>query len=132
MYVYTCIYVHSCRYMYISIHVRIYVHIHTYTDISKSRSGGVFEGPRAAGWIPTDQICCNGPRDWSVVRESCIGDLRAEREGRFRGPGRAPWGGVRQIGSAKHLPRAGKSKCSDALGCLSVARRLPPRETVFR
>jgi hypothetical protein len=55
-----------------------------------------------------------------------------QRQGRFRGPGRVPRGGVRQIGSAQHLPRAKKKGCSDARGALSVARRLPPLKIVFR
>ena len=46
-----------------------------------------------------------------------MGDLHEELEGRSRGPGRVPRGGVRQIESAQTLPRAGKNGCSDAQGC---------------
>ena len=49
------------------------------------------------------------------------------------GPGRMPRGGVRQIRSAQRLQRAEKKLDAQMpWGAVSVARRLPPLETVFR
>ena len=65
------------------------------------------------------------------MRGSCIGDLSAEREGRFRGSGRVPRGVVRQIGSAQPLPMAEKSGCSDALGCPECGPPIAAHGRVF-
>ena len=114
-YTYSLTWAGFLRQIYIHIHTYtcIYIHIptiHTYTYISESRSRvfsrGCSRRPRAPGWTPTGQICCGAPWDWIIVRGSCIGDLRAKREGRFRGPGRVPRGGVRQLGCAQPLPTA--------------------------
>ena len=115
-------YAHIRYYTYIYIHIRIYVHIRTHTPANHCRevfSRGFSRRPRASGWTPTGQTCCERPWGWTIVRGSYIGDLRAEREGRFSGPGRVLRGGMRQIRSAHSLQMAEKSGCSlaDALGC---------------
>ncbi len=56
-----------------------------------------------------------------------MGDLSEEREGGSRGPGRVPWGGVRQIESAQTLPRAESSGCSDAQGCPECGQPIAQR-----
>ncbi len=89
--------IHAYTFIYI-----IYIYIQT----SATRCQEVFlRGDslrlRASGRIPTVQTCCDRPWGWIVVRGSCMGDLREEREGRYRGPGRVPRGGVRQIESAQ-------------------------------
>ena len=105
-------YIHTYTYIYIHIHAYTYIYllyIHIHTSANRGQevfSRGCSRRLRAPGWTPTGQICCGTPWDWIIVRGSCIGDLRAKREGRFRGPGRVPRGGVRQIGCAQPLPTA--------------------------
>jgi hypothetical protein len=138
----TYIHIHTMTWAeFIYMHVHTYMHIQTYTFIhihiqaSSNRCQVVFlrgRQPTPSGlWMDAkfDQTCCDRPSDWIVVRGSCMGDIRQDREERSRGPGRVQRGGVRKIGSAQTLPWAKKSGCS---GALSVARRLPSRETVFR
>ena len=104
--------------MYIHVYTYIYIHIHTSANRGREVfSRGCSRRPRASGWTRTGQICCGTPWDRITVRGSCIGYLRAKQGGRFRGPGRVPRGGVRQIGSAQPLQTAEKSGCPVALGC---------------
>ena len=147
LHTYTCIYIHihtltwagllymhihtyTCRYMQIHADTCIYIiYIHIQASVNYCQEvflrGGSLRS-LASGRIPTNQTCCDRPWGWIVVRGSCTGDLREEREGGSRGPGRVPRGGMRQIESAQTLPRAGKSRCSDALGCAECG---PPTAT---
>ncbi len=86
---YTCIYI---------IYIHIQASVNYYQEVFL-RGGNL--RLRASGRIPTDQTCCDRPLGWIVVSGSCMGDLREEREGRSRGPGRVPRVGVRQIESAQ-------------------------------
>ncbi len=87
--------------LYVHTYTYIYSHILTSANCSQEvfwRVGG--RRPRASGWAPTDQICCDRPRDWIVVRGSCIGDLPAAN-------GRDASGAVdacRGVGCAKSGP----------------------------
>ena len=88
--------------MHIHAYTCIYIHIKTSVTLCQEvflRGGNLRS--RASGRIPTDQTCCDRPLGWIVVRGSCMGDLREEQEGRSRGPGRVPRGGVRQIESVQ-------------------------------
>jgi hypothetical protein len=95
------------------------------------RGGGRL--PRAAGWAPTNQICCDRPRDWIVVRGSCIGDLPAAN-GRDASGALDACRGVGCSKSGLSNICLGRKKVDAQMprGALSVARRLKPLETVLR
>jgi hypothetical protein len=130
-------------YIYIGIHTYtvytyyIYIHILTYTDIGELQSGGVLEG-----WWPAPSGVWMGSNRpdllWQATGLDCSARIvhwrppSGQRQGRFRGPGRLQRGGVRQIGSEQHLPRAKKVDAQMPRGALSVARRLLPLRTVLR
>ncbi len=113
MHIHVYIHIHTLTwsghiYMHIHAYTCIFMHIHAYTYVYRhiQTSGnscqevflrGGSRRPRASGWTPTNQTCCDRPWDWIVVRGSCMGDLHEEREGCSRGPGRVPRGGVREI-----------------------------------
>ncbi len=127
MHTYTCIYMHVHTYTCICIHIQT----------SANRCQVVFlrggsRRHRASGWTPTYQTCCDRPWDRILVRRSCMGDLHEEREGGSRGPVR-----YRVVGCAKsslHKRCTGQEKADAQMprDALSVARLLPPLETVFR